>query len=107
MNRATRGSAPTAAMVRQVQVDGDASPPRQVLARPRNRPVFNGVKTFAATKYGDRAVLGDRVTEWMTNHPELEVVDIVITQSSDDAYHCLTMTVFYWRDAARPATTSR
>jgi hypothetical protein len=57
--------------------------------------MFNGVKVFSGTTYADRAALGDRVTSWMAAHPECRIVDVVVTQSSDDAYHCITITVFY------------
>ena len=56
---------------------------------------FNGVKVFSATKARDREVLGERVTEWLRGHPELEIADKVITQSSDNEFHCLAITLFY------------
>jgi hypothetical protein len=57
---------------------------------------FNGVKVFSATMVGDRGNLGERVTEWLQANPEFEVCEIVVTQSSDEAFHCLALTVFYW-----------
>jgi hypothetical protein len=57
---------------------------------------FDGVKVFSATKANDRAVLGDVVTAWIQDHPENEVIDTVVRQSSDRAFHCLTFTLF-WR----------
>jgi hypothetical protein len=54
-----------------------------------------GVKVFSATKARDREVLGERVTEWMREHPELEVFDRIVTQSSDAAFHCVAITLFY------------
>ncbi|MGH9884509.1 MAG: hypothetical protein ACREBE_03215 [bacterium] len=73
-------------------------------ALPRSRPrgAFNGVKVFSATKFAERDRLGDVVTHWLAEHPELDVVDLKVTQSSDAAFHCLTMTLFF-RDDARPA----
>ncbi len=59
---------------------------------------FNGVKVFSATMVADRDQLGEKVTAWMQSHPELKVTDIVITQSSDEAFHCIAITVFYWED---------
>jgi hypothetical protein len=56
---------------------------------------FDGVKVFSATKARERVGLGERLTEWMERHPEVEVVDKVVTQSSDHEFHCLTITVFY------------
>jgi hypothetical protein len=56
---------------------------------------FNGVKVFSATMVADRDQLGEKVTAWMAGHPQLKVTDIVITQSSDEAFHCIAITVFY------------
>jgi len=56
---------------------------------------FNGVKIFAATLFADRDRLGDRVTDWINTHPDNHITDIIVTQSSDAAYHCLSITVFY------------
>lgn len=56
---------------------------------------FNAIKVFSATMAADREVLGETVTAWIAEHPEHEVVDMVITQSSDEAFHCLAITVFY------------
>ena len=55
---------------------------------------FDGVKVFSATVFRDRDQLGERVTEWL-KESGVEVVDKVITQSSDRSHHCLTITVFY------------
>ena len=32
---------------------------------------------------------------WAEEHPEYEVVDKIVTQSSDHEFHCLTVTLFY------------
>ncbi len=56
---------------------------------------FDGVKVFSATKARERGMLGDRLTEWLDSHPDNKVVDTVVTQSSDQEFHCLTITVFY------------
>lgn len=47
-----------------------------------------------------REVLGERVTSWLRAHPELHLVDRVLTQTSDDEYHCLTITLFLAGDTA-------
>jgi len=57
---------------------------------------FNGVKVFAATMMADRERLGERVTDWLSKNPNLELCDCVVTQSSDAAFHCLAITVFYY-----------
>ena len=56
---------------------------------------FNGVKVISATMLHDRATLGERVTEWLSARPHLEIVDMVVTQSSDHAFHCVAITIFY------------
>jgi len=64
---------------------------------------FNGVKVFSATMVADRDQLGEKVTAWMTNNPDKKVTDVVVTQSSDEAFHCIAITVFYWEDVQRRA----
>ncbi len=59
---------------------------------------FNGVKIFSATMAQERENLGEKVTLWIHNHPTCQVVDTIVTQSSDEAFHCLAITVFYWED---------
>ena len=61
-----------------------------------NRSAFDGAKVFSATKAGDRVFLGDRITTWLREHPEYETVEAVVTQSSDNAFHCIAITLF-WR----------
>jgi folate-dependent tRNA-U54 methylase TrmFO/GidA len=56
---------------------------------------FTGVKVFSTTLARDRDQLSDRITSWLREHPELEMVDQVVTQSSDKEFHCLTFTFFY------------
>ena len=60
---------------------------------------FNGVKVFSATMVADRDQLGEKVTAWIaSNKDSKKVTDIVITQSSDEAFHCIAITVFYWEE---------
>jgi len=56
---------------------------------------FNGVKVFSATMAQERDQLGDKIAQWLSAHPGVEIVDKVVTQSSDEAFHCLAITVFY------------
>jgi hypothetical protein len=67
---------------------------------------FNGVKIFSATMFSQRQQLGDGVTQWLSKRPELAVVDIVVTQSSDAAFHCVTISVFY-REPIEPTASAR
>lgn len=62
--------------------------------------MFDGVKVFSATKQKDRDELGETATRWLDEHRNrVEIVDKTVTQSSDNEYHCLTITVFYKRRA--------
>ena len=61
---------------------------------------FNGVKVFSATMFADRERLGDQITAWLADHPQVKVTQMVVTQSSDAAFHCITITVFYWEQVA-------
>jgi folate-dependent tRNA-U54 methylase TrmFO/GidA len=56
---------------------------------------FTGMKVFSTTLARDREVMGERVTKWIQDNPTLEVVDKIVTQSSDKEFHCLTITLFY------------
>ncbi|HWU89084.1 MAG TPA: hypothetical protein VN253_17585 [Kofleriaceae bacterium] len=56
---------------------------------------------FSATMVADRDQLGEKVSAWMQNNPHLKVTDIVVTQSSDEAFHCIAITVFYWQDLSK------
>ncbi len=57
---------------------------------------FNGVKVFSATMAPERDALGDKITNWLRNHPGVDIVDTIVTQSSDEAFHCLAITLFYF-----------
>jgi hypothetical protein len=57
---------------------------------------FNGVRVFSATMLNERDQLGERITEWMRENPQCEVRDVYVTQSSDEAFHCIAITLFYW-----------
>jgi hypothetical protein len=56
---------------------------------------FDGVRVFSATTFSEREKLGNRVTQWLAATAHVEIADIIITQSSDDAFLCLAITVFY------------
>ncbi|HEU4728451.1 MAG TPA: hypothetical protein VFT22_11190 [Kofleriaceae bacterium] len=45
--------------------------------------------------FADRGQLGDKVTAWLASSPHRTLSDIVVTQSSDAAFHCVTISVFY------------
>jgi hypothetical protein len=59
---------------------------------------FNGVKVFSATMAQERDQLGEKITQWLEHHPKVKIVDKIVTQSSDEAFHCLAITLFYWEE---------
>jgi hypothetical protein len=56
---------------------------------------FTGMKIFSTTLARDREAMGDNITRWLRDNPQLEMVDKIVTQSSDKEFHCLTITLFY------------
>jgi hypothetical protein len=60
---------------------------------------FSGVKVFSATKAKEREELGESITRWLQANADLEVVDRVVSQSSDNEFHCLTVVLFYRKAA--------
>jgi hypothetical protein len=60
---------------------------------------LDGIRVFSATLAQDRQQLGDRVTDWIAHNRDLAIRDVTIVQSSDEAFHCLTIVVFYGRRA--------
>ena len=59
---------------------------------------FSGAKVFFATKARDRDALGERITDWIRSNPAIRIVSKTVTQSSDSAFHCITVTLFYQLD---------
>lgn len=72
---------------------------------------FNGVKVFCATMVAQRQQLGEQVTAWLEDarvrRPGFEVVDMVVSQSSDEAFHCISISVFYKEDVSPPKKPGR
>ena len=60
-----------------------------------NHPSFTGMKIFSTTLARDREQMGENITRWLTDNANLEIVDKIVTQSSDKEFHCLTITLFY------------
>jgi len=58
-------------------------------------PVFTGMKILSTTLARDRDVMGETITRWLHDNAALEIVDKIVTQSSDKEFHCLTITLFY------------
>lgn len=58
--------------------------------------MFDGIKVFSATKQKERDELGELASRWLQDRRgEIEIVDKIVTQSSDSEYHCLSITLFY------------
>lgn len=53
------------------------------------------VKVFSATKFNDRNALGETITRWLNQDPPKMVDNVVVKQSSDEAFHCLSIIYFY------------
>ena len=68
--------------------------------------MFTGVKVFSATKAKEREELGEAVTRWLKANADLDIVDRVVCQSSDNEFHCYSLVLFY-RDRQRPGTPER
>jgi hypothetical protein len=66
---------------------------------------FNGVKIFAATMVAQRQTLGEEVTRWLEDararRPGFQLVDVVVRQSSDRAFHCISITIFFNEDLGK------
>ena len=58
-------------------------------------PFFSGIKVFSTTLARDREAMGETITKWIKDNPGVDIVDKVVTQSSDKEFHCLTITLFY------------
>ena len=54
-----------------------------------------GVKVFTATKAREREALGEVITRWLADNPRAHMIDKIVTQNSDSAFHCLSITLFY------------
>ena len=56
---------------------------------------FDGVKVFSATMMAAREQLGENVTHWIHSNPQCELIEVTVTQSSDAAFHCIAIILFY------------
>ncbi len=61
---------------------------------------FTGVKVFSTTLARDRESMGEHIGRWLAEHPDLEVVDKTVTQSSDNEFHCVSI-IFFYRERRR------
>lgn len=72
--------------------------PGQLVLRPDLE--VTGIQVFSATMPAQRANLGEVVTAWIAAHPNIKIVDVTVTQSSDSDFHCLSITLTYWERAS-------
>jgi hypothetical protein len=57
---------------------------------------YEGVQVFTATMIEQRGRLGEHVTAWLHTHSDRVPVAVIVRQSSDNRFHCLSILVF-WR----------
>ena len=57
---------------------------------------YDGVKVFTATMIEQRARLGEQVTAWLHAHSDRVPTAVIVRQSSDARFHCLSILIF-WR----------
>lgn len=56
---------------------------------------FTGVKVFSTTKFREREHMGETISRWLADNPDLEIVDRDVRQSSDQEFHCLSIVLYY------------
>ena len=56
---------------------------------------YNGIKVFSATKAKEREGLGEVITRWIRENPDMEIIETRTLQSSDNEFHCLTIIIFF------------
>lgn len=61
--------------------------------------MFTGVKVFSATKAREREELSENVNRWIKSNTDLEIVDRVVRQSSDNEFHCYSLILFFKQKA--------
>jgi hypothetical protein len=57
-----------------------------------------GLRVFSATRARDREVLGETITRWIADHPECELIDKVVLQSSDSEFHCISIVLIFQKE---------
>jgi hypothetical protein len=55
---------------------------------------YTSIKVFSVTKMAERQYLGETVSDWIAT-VKPQIVDTIVTQSSDSEFHCLAITIFY------------
>lgn len=52
------------------------------------------VKVFSENRHKERNRVGEKITAWLAERPDLRIVRTEVSQSSDSEFHCLTITLF-------------
>ena len=47
-------------------------------------------------------VMGEEVTAWLSDNPSVQVIEAVVTASSDSAFHCLSIVLLCGGGASAP-----
>ena len=55
---------------------------------------YSVVHVISTTRHEEREHLGEKITEWLAQHPQLTVVEALVLQSSDSTHHCLAAFLF-------------
>ena len=90
MHRATRASLRGSEIRKSCREIGRGARPRADIEDIAMQDRINLVKVFSATKARDRDTLGERVTAWLRDNPGIQVLRTVISQTSDNEFHCLS-----------------
>lgn len=64
------------------------------------------LKVFSATKARERELLGDRVTAWIQANPGLDVLQTIVSLSSDSEFHCLSLVLICADRSAAPGRSA-
>lgn len=71
---------------------------------------FNGIQVFSATMFAQRQALGETVTRWLEaarrQRQGFEVVEIMVRQSSDNAFHCISVVLLFRENVNAPRRTA-
>lgn len=58
-------------------------------------PTRLACKVFSATMKRERDLLGDVITKWLKERASVTVDEKQVLQSSDEAFHCVTIVLWY------------
>ena len=66
---------------------------------------INRVKVFSATKARARDHLGERLTSWIEAHPRTRILKLVVLQSSDRDFHCISLVLLCHEEGSADAAS--